>query len=405
MAEVSVIMPVYNCEQYLAESIESVLNQTFEDFEFICVDDGSVDSSPEILERYAGKDSRMRVFHQKNMGGGAARNAALEKACGKYLLFIDSDDVLYSDAVEKSYDLIKRKNADFILFKAISYDSGTGRHYEEDYFTMPRIHDRVGDEVFSYEEIGNLVFEMSATPWGKLYDMDFIRRSGARFAEGIIFHDNLFFWDMLFSCERICFLDETLYVHRKHSKSIQGSRDRRFLNIFPAVEGIVSVFVKHGNLDRYRDFLFNWKVNLLSVRYAQIQDAYSGLFFDEFKRDLSAMAQSEGYGELMKILNPENRRIFKSVMNAQTCREYDLLIENDNLRSEVCALQTGQRKLSEELDKVKKTSRKLKKENAKLKKSNEKIKRDYSKTDELNRQILNSKSWKVTEPLRKIRRL
>ena len=398
-------MPVYNCEQYLAESIESILNQTFGNFEFICVDDGSLDGSQEILERYAGKDSRMRVFHQKNMGGGSARNIALEKAEGKYLLFIDSDDVLYSDAVEKSYNLIREKHADFLLFKAINYDCETGKYYEQDYFTMPQIHDRVGDDVFSYEDIENLVFEMSATPWGKLYDLNFIRRSGARFAEGIIFHDNLFFWDMLFSSERICFLDDTLYVHRKHSKSLQGSRDRRFLNIFPAIEGIISIFVKHGNMDRYGDFLFNWKVNLLSVRYAQIQDAYRELFFDEFKRDLSAMAESDGYGELMEILNSENRVIFESVMNARTSREYELLIENEGLRSEVSALQIGQRKLSEELDNMKKRNRKLEKENAKLKKSNEKIKGDYSKTDELNRRILNSRSWKVTEPLRKIRRL
>ena len=141
MVEVSIIMPVYNCEEFLSESIESILNQTFEDFEFICVDDGSTDSSWEILQDYAEKDSRMQVFHQENQGGGTARNRALEKTNGRYLLFIDSDDVLYQNALKETYELIKEKNVDFLLFKAINYDESTDTYYEQDYFTMNGIYE------------------------------------------------------------------------------------------------------------------------------------------------------------------------------------------------------------------------------------------------------------------------
>ena len=92
----SVIIPVYNCEEYLDESVGGILNQTFQDIEVICVDDGSTDNSLKKLQEFAKEDSRMQVFHQENQGGGAARNFALTKATGKYLYFMDADDVIVS---------------------------------------------------------------------------------------------------------------------------------------------------------------------------------------------------------------------------------------------------------------------------------------------------------------------
>ena len=78
---------------------------------------------------------------------------------------------------------------------------------------MNRLYNYVKDSVFSYNEIGTQIFNMSVTPWGKLYNLDFIKRCGAQFAEGIIFHDNIFFWDMLFASEKIYFYNKTLYIH------------------------------------------------------------------------------------------------------------------------------------------------------------------------------------------------
>ena len=92
MPKVSVIMPVYNASDYLARAIDCILNQTHQDIELICVNDGSTDDSLDILNEYAEKDSRIQVFSQTNQGGGAARNFALDKISGKYLYFMDSDD-------------------------------------------------------------------------------------------------------------------------------------------------------------------------------------------------------------------------------------------------------------------------------------------------------------------------
>ena len=145
-------MPVYNCEEYLTESIESILNQSFDDFEFICIDDGSTDNSLQILQDYAKKDDRIRVFHQDNKGGGTARNFALTKASGKYLLFIDSDDILYSNALKETYDVIEQKNVDFLFFKAINYNCDEDEYFEEEYFVMNRLYNYVKDSVFLLKE-------------------------------------------------------------------------------------------------------------------------------------------------------------------------------------------------------------------------------------------------------------
>ncbi len=391
MVEISVIMPVYNCEEYLKDSIESILNQTFEDFEFICVDDGSTDASLDILQEYSQKDTRMQVFHQENQGGGTARNFALKKAKGKYLLFIDSDDILCENALKETHTLIIEKNVDFLIFKAINYDNDEDKYFEDEYFAMNKLYNHVKDNIFSYNDIGNLIFNISATPWGKLYNLDFIKKCGAQFAEGIIFHDNKFFWDMLFASEKIYFHNKKLYVHIEHSTSIQGSKDKRFLNIFPAFKGIQSVFIKHGNLERYKERFFNWQVGLLDFRFYQIQNEYKNIFIDEFKKRLLEFNEDIEYDDLMNILDARNKKIYENVFHADSAKEYILLMENYNL--------------SNSLENLKNNNIKLKKENKSLKKKNKKLKNKLNTSKKFSDELLNSTSWKITKPLRKFKNL
>lgn len=116
MVLVSVVMPIYNAEKYLAQAIESVLNQTLKEFELILVNDGSTDRSAEICEAYAKKDERIQLIHQSNGGICAARNAGLKVATGEYLAFIDNDDVYLPDLLEENYQLAKKHNADILKY-------------------------------------------------------------------------------------------------------------------------------------------------------------------------------------------------------------------------------------------------------------------------------------------------
>ncbi len=116
MAKVSVIIPVYNTEKYLKECLDSVINQTFNDIEIICINDGSTDGSLNILTEYATIDSRIIVITQENKGVSEARNNGMEKAGGEYIMFLDSDDYLYKQACEIAYNSATSNNADVGIF-------------------------------------------------------------------------------------------------------------------------------------------------------------------------------------------------------------------------------------------------------------------------------------------------
>ena len=115
MPKISVIIAVYNVEKYLRQCLDSVVNQTLKDIEIICIDDGSTDNSPKILERYANKDDRIKIITQQNQGQSVARNKGIEVAKGKYISFQDSDDVWLPQKLEKQITKAIETNADVII--------------------------------------------------------------------------------------------------------------------------------------------------------------------------------------------------------------------------------------------------------------------------------------------------
>ena len=120
MPEISVIIPVFNVEAYLPMCIESVLSQTFKNLEVILIDDGSTDTSGQICDNYAMRDSRIRVFHKKNEGQSIARNLGLEQSRGKYILYLDSDDCyIESDCIYKLFNVMEKDKYDFVLFCSV----------------------------------------------------------------------------------------------------------------------------------------------------------------------------------------------------------------------------------------------------------------------------------------------
>ena len=133
MVKISVIVPVYNCEDYLEESIRSILNQTFKDIEVVCVADGSTDNSLSILNKLSDDDSRLKVHTQENQGASVARNNALKKVSGDYIYFFDADDYLVADALEKAYNNAVNNNSDIVIF---NYDQ-----YKELISLLNRIYD------------------------------------------------------------------------------------------------------------------------------------------------------------------------------------------------------------------------------------------------------------------------
>ena len=117
---ISVIIPVYNVKAYLAEAVESVIHQTYQNLEIILVDDGSTDGSGEICDEYAKKDNRIKVIHQQNKGLSASRNAGLDTCQGEIISFLDSDDAFCKDMLEKMHDAMEKTGADIVECKVIT---------------------------------------------------------------------------------------------------------------------------------------------------------------------------------------------------------------------------------------------------------------------------------------------
>ena len=371
MVKVSVIMPVYNAADYLEESINGILNQTLKDLELICVDDGSVDNSLEILKKFEAEDDRVKVFHQENRGGGAARNVAITHATGEYLYCMDADDMINNDALQELYDIITEKDVDFVVFQAMNYDDEKDKYYHDRFYDMNELADFVGEKIFNYKDLGDYIFQISVTPWCKIYNLDFVKRSGAQFAEGLIFHDNIFFWDILFQAERIYFHRKFLYTRRRHITSSTGAGDRRYLSYITICNMIWDIFRKHGHFYEYLRGLGIRKTNKVFHWYNYIQDEYKEEYFQAMKEDYEKIAEDkELFDKLYEALTDKGKLIMDNTLKSANHEEFDYNFENYL----------------------------LKEENKALKRQNEELKEEHVL-------LFNSTSWKITKPLRSIMRI
>ena len=179
---ISVIIPVYNTENYLYNCLNSVLNQTYGDFEVICINDCSTDSSPEILEYYSRKDERIKVIHNEiNKGQGYSRNRGLEIAKGEYIFFLDSDDWLKPNSFELLYSQSKKLDLDLLIFKGIVfYEKDININFENMY--SMNFLDKYDGTVFNHLDIPiNELFNISIGPCFKLYKKSFLDKNNIRF--------------------------------------------------------------------------------------------------------------------------------------------------------------------------------------------------------------------------------
>ena len=150
MSEISVVVPVYNVEPYLRRCIDSVLAQTFKDFEVICLNDGSPDNSWQILEKYAKKDKRIKIINKDNTGVSDTRNIGLQQAKGKYILFMDSDDCIHPQTLEITYFLATKHDADLVYYRHIAKDCLEIRRYLSNRFDKNKVKSKVVYNVLEY---------------------------------------------------------------------------------------------------------------------------------------------------------------------------------------------------------------------------------------------------------------
>lgn len=221
---VSVIVPIYKVEKYLRSCVDSILQQTFSDIEIILVDDGSPDGCGAICEEYAQKDKRVRVIHKENGGLSDARNAGLDVCRGDYIVFVDSDDCIHPQMIEKLYQYCEKYEADLAICEFQEFQEGTqpDRKILRDEIPDVKIIEKT--EIMTQLKSRNLI---TVVAWNKLYKAPLF--TSLRYKKGYLHEDEFLIHQILQKCNRIVYTNERLYYYLRREGSITGRISMKYI--------------------------------------------------------------------------------------------------------------------------------------------------------------------------------
>ena len=318
MVKVSVILAAYNEEKYIKKAIESVLNQTLDDFELIIVDDGSTDATSKIINSF--DDLRIKTIFQTNLGPGASRNNALDIASGDYVTFLDGDDWYGDDLLEIAYGEASKNSTDMTFFQMINYNNG--EVYENDWFSLKSFDDSFEDRVFEPSETPGSIFDLSVGVCQKIYNREFLRRIDARFPEGIFFEDMPFFYYVYLKAQRISIIKRHLYYRRKHDESITHVVDEKFFDTVRAGQLLMDIFIENGWYDVYKFDLLAYKINGPRFALRDMPLKYKHHMFDLIKRDYEEIKRGRYYEDFLTQLGPIKKKFFLDVLASKDYDEF-----------------------------------------------------------------------------------
>jgi glycosyltransferase involved in cell wall biosynthesis len=260
--KVSIIVPIYNAEEYLARCFDSLLEQNLQEIEIIAINDGSKDSSLEIVKEYQSKDNRIKIINQLNRGVSSARNEGIKAAIGKYIGFVDPDDWVESDMYETMYNYAISEKADIVM---CSYLREFETHSKVKEFNLPdkvRYEEEEIKKSFMRRLVGPINEEIAnpelldawGTVWSKLYRTEMIKHNGIRFVDLNKIgsnEDNLFNIEVFYYAKSFLFINTPYYHYwRANSKSISTRFKPDLLNQWNYLFNYIEMFLKAKNLNQ-----------------------------------------------------------------------------------------------------------------------------------------------------------
>lgn len=254
---ISIILPVYNVELYLRKSLDSLLNQTYANIEIIAINDGSTDSSYEILLSYSKKDSRIKIINQTNKGLSEARNIGLYHSKGNYILFVDSDDYIENTTCENLYNRINKLNSDFIVF-------GIYRNYP-----VLEIKQSFNFSLDIYYDINQFIFEsvrksrMFSYAWNKFYKKSFLVNNNIQFTKNILYEDLLFYFECILKSKNIGIDPGCYYHYVQRSNSITKTFNKKDIDVLITVEKLEKMIIDNNRteileLPEFKIKIYDW---------------------------------------------------------------------------------------------------------------------------------------------------
>ena len=297
MCKVSVIIPVYNVENYLRECLNSVVNQTLQDIEVICVDDGSTDRSAEIVAEYAEKYGNFKLIRKENAGQSSARNVALENAQGEYIYFLDSDDYIHPCTLKEVCEKADGDELDIVYFNAVPvFENDKIRKNHQNYVNY---YTRNGN----YSECctGQTMFakmrgnrEFYGSPCLQIFRRRMIENNSLRFYEGIIHEDNLFTFQSALLAKKAGYIDKAYYYRRIHDNSTM-TQPKSMRNVegyiityYEALAFLHDIELQEDAVQAVSDYLYH-------ALYRNACNIWYSLTLDERKSSLSCGGACAGH--------------------------------------------------------------------------------------------------------------
>lgn len=307
MPKISVIIPVYNVEKYLDICLDTVLAQTFKDFEAVCINDGSSDNSLNILEHYQKFDKRIKIIQTENKGLSHARNKGIKEAKGEYITFVDSDDYISEICLESMNKNLDEQKADFLYSNIIQTDNITRKFYIWDFSDKTFFKEK---EICTNEEKmpDNIYFSLHTTAYAKMYRYDFIK--DFRFEEGMIFEDIPYFANCFLSAKKISFCFEAYYYYRlKREGSILNNSKNIIKDLLKAQNLRKEIFINYNKFGKYKEKLFINDIKNILYRF---------LTLDENKRkealsDIKSNYKNFNFNELENIKDNKLYILMKNI--------------------------------------------------------------------------------------------
>jgi len=257
MQKISIIIPIYNIERYLHRCLDSVLNQTFEEWQAILVDDGSTDKSGEIAEEYAAKDNRFVVVHKENGGLSDARNVGISKATGEYIMFVDGDDFIHPQTMEIIYALAKKYNPDIVSFKHVC-GVAPDTEFVATSYDIQNVQSKIVNDLMLYATNRDRGIDSwyvsQCMVCMHLFKSDFIKN--LKFNTDIKVMEDFVFWSqVLFKKPRACIIKIPLYYYVRNEQSL--SHTATYVNlVLNMIYGIKITFKLCKNISKIDSFIW-----------------------------------------------------------------------------------------------------------------------------------------------------
>lgn len=340
MTKISVIIPVYNIEKYLRECLDSVSNQTLKDIEIICIDDGSTDSSPDILNEYSKKDKRIKIITQENKGQSSARNLGIKESQGEYIAFVDSDDFINPDMLEKLYLKAKDNNLDMVMCKIATYDNQTREIKDNVWYYMLGVFRDFEKEIFNHDDTKEFTCHIAVTPFNKLYKNSLLKDNAILFPEGVIFEDEKFFYDTYLRAKRISIVDEFLYYYRVNRKgsTVDITKENDYTDLVLISKQIRETFKQTNNYEDYKHLLNNRLIHLQLARFTQTSSTYKEKYFNLMKEDLTETLKDK---EIEDNLESDVKFRVSKIIEAKNYEEFQKLDQNKIFSVVIACYNTG----------------------------------------------------------------